>query len=342
MPSPEILLFYTFLFFLLLSAVFWPERGLFARWQRGRRLNTRVLMEDALKHLFTCEMEERMPSLESVAGVLSVSPNEAADIVSALVQREFIDAGQGVLSLTEIGREYAVRIVRAHRLWERYLSEKTGYSETEWHDLAELHEHNLSPDDADELAVMLGNPSHDPHGDPIPTAAGEHAGRHGVSLSSIEAGNTVKIIHIEDEPAGFYSQIIAEGLHTGMYLRILESSARRIRFWAEGNEHVLAPLLAANISVRPVQREISETAPGLPLNELSVGEVGRVISIAPGIRGAERRRLMDLGLLPGTDIRAELRSPSGDPTAYIVRGALVALRSDQAQHIKVNKEKTTS
>ena len=51
--------------------------------------------------------------------------------------------------------------------------------------------------------------------------------------------------------------------------------------------------------------------------------------------GLERRRLMDLGILPGTVIEPELKSPLGDPTAYLVRGTLIALRREQARHIHV-------
>ena len=123
-----------------------------------------------------------------------------------------------------------------------------------------------------------------------------------------------------------------------MVLRVLDTSPRRIRFWANGNEHVLSPLLAANISVRQVQRETEPAVPGLPLDQLEVGTTGTVVRIAPGIRGAERRRLLDLGVLPGTQIKAEMKSPGGDPTAYLVRGALIALRADQARHIKISTE----
>ncbi len=52
-------------------------------------------------------------------------------------------------------------------------------------------------------------------------------------------------------------------------------------------------------------------------------------------RGLERRRMMDLGLLPGSEVVVQLRSPLGDPIAYLVRGALVALRRSQAEQIRV-------
>jgi len=60
-----------------------------------------------------------------------------------------------------------------------------------------------------------------------------------------------------------------------------------------------------------------------------------IVTLAPGLRGQERRRLLDLGLLPGTKVTAEVRSPSGDPTGYRIRGATVALRAEQASLIKV-------
>ncbi len=342
MYSPQILLTLTFLVLALLALLFWPERGIYPRWRRNRRLTARVLMEDALKHIFTCEMDDRMPSLQSIAGALTVSQNEAADIVARLEKRDLIRTEQAVLTLTSVGREYALRVVRAHRLWERYLAEKTGFAEIEWHRMAERHEHRLSEADADKLSAILGNPSHDPHGDPIPTASGELAGATGLPLSRVSESSTVRVVHIEDEPAVIYSQLVAEGLHTGMVLRVIEHTADRIRFWAEGNEHVLAPLLAGNITVEPIRRDAHVPQAGLPLNQLEPGQKGRVVQITPGIRGAERRRLMDLGILPGTEIKAELKSPSGDPTAYLVRGALIALRADQAQHIKIMQEGTSA
>ena len=61
--------------------------------------------------------------------------------------------------------------------------------------------------------------------------------------------------------------------------------------------------------------------------------------ISPTCRGTERRRFLDLGILPGTAVEAELVSPGGDPTAYRVRGTLLALRAEQAQNIHISREK---
>jgi len=69
------------------------------------------------------------------------------------------------------------------------------------------------------------------------------------------------------------------------------------------------------------------------LADLPVGQAGVVVAL--DLRGAERRRLLDLGLVPGTVVVAEMRSPLGDPVAYRVRGASVALRRDQARQISI-------
>lgn len=72
------------------------------------------------------------------------------------------------------------------------------------------------------------------------------------------------------------------------------------------------------------------------LADITPGNAGMVTAVHS--EGPERRRMMDLGIVPGTVIRAEMRSPMGDPVAYRVRGALIALRQDQARLIEVTQD----
>jgi ferrous iron transport protein A len=69
------------------------------------------------------------------------------------------------------------------------------------------------------------------------------------------------------------------------------------------------------------------------LAEMKVGERARVVKLL--VEGLTRRRLLDLGLLPGTEVRAMMKSPMGDPTAYDIRGSVLALRSEDASKIVV-------
>lgn len=336
MPDPLLPLLVAAFAFLLVLIFFYPERGLMPRWRRAERLSERVQVEDALKHLQRCATHDRHPSLESLAGALGITLNRAAHIMDKLEAREMVRVQSGEYRLTPAGRDYALRIIRAHRLWEHYLAEETGFAESEWHDQAERFEHVLTPDQADALSWQLCNPTHDPHGDPIPTANGTLQHHGGAPLTAMQVDVPLRIVHIEDEPEAVYAQILAEDLHPGMQVRLTELSPQRVRFWAGGDEHLLAPVVAANISVLPLpETEMGEVPSGPRLSGLKPGERGQVVSIAPSSRGPERRRLMDLGIVPGTTVEAEYDSPSGDPTAYRIRGTLIALRREQADQINI-------
>ncbi|MCW2780358.1 MAG: ferrous iron transport protein [Marmoricola sp.] len=73
----------------------------------------------------------------------------------------------------------------------------------------------------------------------------------------------------------------------------------------------------------------------MTLDELPLDGQATVTSLDSS--GVERRRLMDLGLLPGIVVRAEMKSPLGDPTAYLVRGSVIVLRRSQAQGIHIER-----
>ncbi len=339
MPEPLIAILIAIAITLIAWFLFRPQLGLIPRWRKARQITDRVLLEDALKHIQRCERHSETPSLESIAGALEVNVNQAVEIAEELQKMGLILIENGNFHLTSAGRDYALRIIRAHRLWEEYLAEQTGFDESEWHGQAEKYEHLLSVEEAKALAQQLGNPIYDPHGDPIPSPTGEFKHHSGKPLTSMDLETPLRIVHIEDEPEEIYAQLVAEGLSPGMFARITEKSPQRIRFWIGDEEHVLAPIVAANISVIPMLEEkIEHRVPGVPLNTLEQGEHGRVVALSPRLRGADRRRMMDLGILPGTSIAVEMKSPTGDPIAYQVRGALIALREEQAKLIQVESE----
>jgi DtxR family Mn-dependent transcriptional regulator len=336
MPDPLLAILIATVLCLFAWLLFRPRNGLVPRWRKARQITERVLLEDALKHIQRCERHAEKPSLQSIAGALDINLNQAAQIAEELQNLELIMFEDGEFLLTPAGREYALRIIRAHRLWEEYLAEQTGFDESEWHGQAEKYEHLLSPEEARELAKQLGNPVYDPHGDPIPGPTGDFKHHPGKPLTSMELDRPLRIVHIEDEPEDIYAQLVAEGLSPGMFAQITEKTAQRVRFWVGDEEHLLAPIVAANISVVPLPEEkLDQEQPGVPLNTILTGESVEVVALSPRLRGADRRRMMDLGILPGTIVKVEMNSPSGDPTAYKIRDALIALRSEQASLIQV-------
>jgi DtxR family Mn-dependent transcriptional regulator len=331
-PDPLLALLVAALFTGMACLLFWPERGLVARWQQAHHFTERVRQEDALKHIHSCEADAYCPTVQSVAGALRITVNEAAALLARLEARALLQRSDGKLGLTAAGRECARQIVRAHRLWERYLADRTGFAEVEWHRQAERHEHDLTPAEVDVLAARLGHPIYDPHGDPIPRASGALISSGGRPLTALPVGELLYIVHLEDEPEAVYAQLVAEGLRPGMELRVTDVSPQRVRIWTHDGEHVLAPVVAANISAVAKPKEQNGEL-GARLSALQIGERGTVLGISRACRRPERRRLMDLGILPGTVIAAELTSPSGDPTAYRVRDTLIALRREQADVI---------
>ncbi|MEJ2502663.1 MAG: iron dependent repressor, metal binding and dimerization domain protein [Gemmatimonadota bacterium] len=316
--------------------VVWPERGLLARLRRGRRDTARIRLEDGLKHLLDCERSGRSCTLETMAGRLETSRGVASEVLTRLTDRGLAVATPAGFELTEAGRQYALRILRTHRLWERYLADRTGVPAGQWHAEAERVEHQLSTAEAEALASRLGDPRYDPHGDPIPTAAGEIPARRGTSLSRVDPGTSVVVRHLEDEPREVFDRLVAVGLAPGLTLDVVDRQGEgRMRVRIRGREHTLRAVDVDNVTVERLPA--GETAAGRrrTLDEAERGEAVRVVGIAPACQGPQRRRLLDLGVVPGTEIVPELAGASGDPVAYRIRSALIALRREQARWIEV-------
>jgi DtxR family Mn-dependent transcriptional regulator len=321
----------------LTGALFWPKKGLINALWSGRKKTERVLIEDALKHIYKSELDGLNPTMESIAGNLQITRDRAARLLLEMQEKQLLQVIGNEFRLTSSGQEYALRIIRAHRLWERHLADTTGFSETEWHTSAERYEHILTTDQVNSLSDQLGHPTHDPHGDAIPTAEGKIQSYESRPLTSIVSGELVQIVHVEDEPKELYTQLVAKNIYPGMIVQVIEISEQEIRISADGDECTLTPILATKISVvNPPTGDIIKTAYRQRLSKLDPGKQAKVVGISLSCRRFERRRFMDLGILPGTTIEAELRSPSGDPTAYRVRGEVIALRRAQSELIYVD------
>ena len=335
MPNPALALLVFFAVVLLSAAALWPGRGIAARLRRIARLSERVRMEDVLKQLYKFEYDRLPATAESVAGGVQISRHQAIRLLQRLEEKEFVAADAERFRLTEPGRAQALHIVRTHRLWERFLADRTATPPEDWHGQAETREHLLSAADADDLAAALGHPVYDPHGDPIPTAAGEMPARAGVTLSSLEPGERGLITHLEDEPTEIYRELVRLGLGLMAPVERLEGEAGRVCFRSGEKRYEISGALARNVTVEP-SNEVVEAGSTRTLAEVQPGDSATVAGIAPACRGPARRRLLDLGVVPGTVIHARMRSAAGDPVAYDIRGALVALRREQAAHIRVD------
>lgn len=308
------------------------------RWRRGNRENRslaeRIRREDTLKHLCKCEANGLAATVASVAGTLQLDTASTTALLAEMEQRGLVSFLAGELQLTTAGRESGLHILRAHRLWETHLAHETAVHPSEWHAQAEEREHLLSPEETLALAARLGHPAHDPHGAAIPQIGEKLPAETGMPLNTLAIGDFARVVHIQDEPELIRAQLAAEGLHLGTTLRLLDKNERCLRFWSDAAEHELAPIIAHHVDVLPLpedESELEETT----LAGLREGERGKVLGLAQACRGSERQRLLDLGFVRGSDVSAEIEGPTGDPTAYQVRGTVIALRREQAQLVRV-------
>lgn len=321
---------------------FWVRSGIryFKKRHNSQKVRDRTAIEDALKHFYDCGYRKQKASVQSLCGSLGIKGGQAAALLAILESEHFVMSGKDGLTLTPDGQAYALRIIRAHRLWECYLAEETGFAQTEWHQWAEKLEHDMEDAEIGELAASVGNPLFDPHGDPIPSQKGEMPPLKEQPLIHLEPGDHAEIVHLEDEPEEVFAQIAACGLSPGQLLQVKEKTPRQITFSVNGESVSLLPVIAANIAVQQLESSPAVSEKFETLANLKLGECGKVVSISSLCRGMQRRRIMDLGATPGTVISVELNSVGRDPVGYGIRGAVIALRKNQAELIQIKRMET--
>lgn len=318
------------------GVLFWPRLGLLARVRRGSGWGEREQLEDALKHLHLRERQARLGSLEDLAGKLEVSTGRAAEVLSKLVKAGLARVDEAGFMLTPKGRSLALQTIRTHRLWERWLADRTGVSAVDWHEQAERMEHALSPEETDILSSRLGHPRYDPHGDPIPTAGGDLPPLPGIALTGAPVGRAVRVVHLEDEPPEIFLQLLKGGLAVGVEAVVVRRSDRGgVVIRTPDGEADLDSIAAGHVSVELMPEGTEVATSRRSLDTVEVGETVRVTGLSPACQGPQRRRLLDLGLVRGGTVTPELVSTSKDPVAYRILGALIALRREQASWVSV-------
>jgi DtxR family Mn-dependent transcriptional regulator len=335
-PLNALLFFLTFI--LLAYLLFRPKKGWFWIIKNNYSSNDKIVIEDILKLLFHSENDGNTLTINEIPSQLKFKESTIKNSVEKMVSNNFINLENEKIKLTNNGREYALRIIRVHRLWEKFLAEKTGYDKLEWHGRAEQKEHQLNTEEANLLAAQLGEPKFDPHGDPIPSQSGKMAKLNGVPLSSLPIYTVGKIIHIEDEPEIVYKQILAENIHIGSHIKVLENNTTRVTFYAEGEAFKLSPKVAENLTIAVVEKIDIDEKKLVRLTSLKENETASIIGLSKESRGESRRRLLDLGFVKNAKISIDLLNPLKEPTAYLIKGTSIALRNNQASHILIKKD----
>ena len=180
-------------------------------------------VEDYLKAIYQLSPEGRPASTSDIANLLALSPPSVTGMVKRLSEHGLLEhlPYKGVL-LTDEGRRAAIRMVRRHRLIEAYLVEFLGYSWDTVHEEAERLEHAVSDTMIERMAAALGNPTVDPHGDPIPSADGSIHELACTPLSDVPVGETVEIHRVHESQPERLRYIASLGLRPGVEVTVLD------------------------------------------------------------------------------------------------------------------------
>lgn len=240
--------------------------------------------------------------------------------------------------LTGKGHERALELLRAHRLVETYLARQEGLPASEIHAAAEKAEHEFTTDGINRLADSMNRPRFDPHGDPIPERAQDLHKLDQISLLEAEAGTVGRVAHIEDEPRVEFENLLDMGLALELPIRVKANTGKSVELELAGETLDLPSRLAAHIEMVKVSEDDWYPENLHRLSLLKSGQKGTVAFISSACMGPERRRLLDFGLVPGSEVQREFSSPFGSPVAYSLRGTTIGLRESQARNIFIRTE----
>jgi DtxR family Mn-dependent transcriptional regulator len=159
----------------------------------------------------------------AIAEVLDTKAASVTDMIKKLSDKKLLkyEKYYGV-TLTEKGKIIAIELVRKHRLWETFLHEKLEFGWDEVHDIAEQLEHINSETLTNKLDDFLGNPTHDPHGDPIPTRTGEINTSNFILLSDLMPKQKGIMSGVVDHSPAFLQHLNKISLTLGLILELME------------------------------------------------------------------------------------------------------------------------
>lgn len=222
-------------------------------------------ISDGLKLIYSMQEQGQKVSTSAVSERLGVS-----DATATMMFKDFASAGwvehvpyHGV-RLTSLGQQKAMEVIRHHRLLELYLARELGYSWDKVHAEADKLEHVISEEFEDKLDQLLGYPTVDPHGDPIPSKDGVMIMREGIQLSRLLEGQSAQIVRISDQDPEKLCYLGQLGLYPGCSIQMLAHApfggpiSVRVGEAPVQSEHSLGKELAEHIIVTvPLTEELS-------------------------------------------------------------------------------------
>jgi DtxR family Mn-dependent transcriptional regulator len=213
-------------------------------------------VEDYCKAIFTLQSRTGTPvSTNALAQRLSITPGSVSAMVRRLGELGLTEhiPYKGV-ELTPRGRSVAIEVVRHHRLIELFLATTLDMPWDRVHDEAEVLEHVISEELEQLISAKLGDPTRDPHGDPIPSAELELADERSTqSLDSLQEGQRGVFVRVSDSDPEMLRYLSAHGISPGGRLQVLERQpfGGPLLISFEGNEQAIGGLLAEAMRIEP-------------------------------------------------------------------------------------------
>ena len=182
--------------------------------------------QDYLKTVWSLTEWSKTPvTPKLIADRIGLKLSSVSDAVRKLTEQGFVEhAPYGVVTLTPKGRVHAVAMVRRHRLIETFLVETLGYRWDQVHEEAEMLEHAVSDFMIERLDELLGHPTRDPHGDPIPTADGVVTRPAAILLTELVPRQRARVERISDEDPQLLQFFAENGIRFGTMLESRQSA----------------------------------------------------------------------------------------------------------------------
>ena len=192
-------------------------------------------------------------STNAIAEMMVTKASSVTDMLKKLAEKDLVNYKkyQGV-SLTENGKLAAKMIVRKHRLWEVFLVKKLDFSWDEVHDIAEQLEHIKSEKLINKLDDFLGNPTEDPHGDPIPDAKGKILKIEKLLLSELNENQIGICVGVKDSSAEFLKYLDKNKIALGISIKVnaIEAFDLSLNIKINETDFIISNKIAENIFVK--------------------------------------------------------------------------------------------
>ena len=296
--------------------------------------------EEYLEAIYKEQSKGDSASTSFLARDLGVSQPAVTDMLKNLESKGLIDykLSRGA-TLTDIGVERALGVIRQHRLWERFLTDVLGMSWDKVHEVACKLEHLDVPEVEERLAVILGDTATCPHGHFIPDKEGNIKKEKAIPLSNFYPLQRVNIIAIDEGDPELLRDIEKKGLKPQVVVTIkkknedgsleIEAGKKRIRL----NAKLAAVLLAEPVTTNESNVIKEETS----LSKLTSGHSG-ILKEYTGGRGL-LGRCLSLGFTPGSVVKM-LENYGSGPVLVRVHDTEIALGRGLAEHIIVTRNET--